>query len=170
MSSLRTRRGRSSSRDGGASLVEFALLLPLFVVLIFGMITAGIALSQQNSVKNAVREASRFAAVRDNADVQVYLADVIAQVENAATGDLRDTTAGKKICAAHTTNGTTFTSRTKTGSTVATGTGRCIQPSEDTATGARTQIRAERKTEIGAIFFTIPIDLEAQSVSRYERS
>ena len=154
--------------DRGASLVEFALILPLFVVLIFGMITGGIAISQQNAVKNAVREASRFAAVRDNADVQVYLADVIAQVENAATGDLDDSVPGKTICAAHTSDGTTFASRVKSSTGVSTGTSGCLPPSEDTATGARTQVHAERDAEIGAIFFTIDIDLDAQAVSRYE--
>ena len=172
MGNVRARRRQPGRTDGGASLVEFALILPLFVVLIFGMITGGIALSQQNSVKNAVREASRFAAVSPTGttapEVQAYLDGVIQQVEDASTGDLADSVDGKQICVAHTTNGTVFASRTKTGATTA--------PLDSTAcfsdglgTRPRTQVLAKRRSEIGAIFFTVPINLSSQSVSRYER-
>lgn len=165
-------RVRTRARERGASLVEFALILPVFVVLIFGMITGGIAVSQQNSVKNAAREATRFAAVTQagttSAQIQAYLDTVIQQSEAAATGDLANTVSGKRICAAYTSNGSTFVSRTKTGGgTPVTGAAACFADGLGTSK-ARTQVLAERKSEIGAIFFTVPIDLSAKSVSRYE--
>lgn len=173
MANLRTQRRRGSGSDDGASLVEFALILPVFVVLVFGMITGGIALSQQNSVKNAVREASRFAAVSDTGttapEIHTYLDGVIQQVESAATGDLGDSVDGKRICAAYTSDGSSFISRTKTGAgTPVTGSSSCYSDGLGSAR-ARTQVVAERKAEIGAIFFTVPIDLSSRSVSRYER-
>lgn len=171
MANLRVQRRRCSGSDNGASLVEFALILPVFVVLIFGMITGGIALSQQNSVKNAVREASRFAAVSDigttPADLTTYLDSVIEQVEDASTGDLGDDVEGNRVCVAYTGDGSAFTSRVKDGASITAGSGSCFVDS--VGTRARTQVLAERKTEIGAIFFEIPIDLESKSVSRYER-
>ena len=48
--------------DSGASAVEFALLLPLLVVLIFGILFGGLLLNQQLSVTQSAREGARFAA------------------------------------------------------------------------------------------------------------
>lgn len=171
MANLRVQRRQQKSTDRGASLVEFALILPLFVVLIFGMITGGIALSQQNSVKNAVREASRFAAVSPKgttaSELVDYLDGVIAQVEAAASGDLDNGVSGKVICAAHTTDGAVYASRTKTGSSTTSGTSACF--ADGLGARSRTQVVAERDAEIGAIFFTVDIDLRTQTASRYER-
>ena len=52
---------RSSSR--GQGLVEFALVLPIFMVLLIGMVDLGHAIWANNSVANASREAARFASV-----------------------------------------------------------------------------------------------------------
>ncbi|MCO8126336.1 pilus assembly protein [Acidimicrobiia bacterium EGI L10123] len=49
-------------RDGGASLVEFALLLPVFAMLLFGGITAGLALNEKQQMTHATREGARYAA------------------------------------------------------------------------------------------------------------
>lgn len=48
--------------DGGAAAVEFALLLPLFVMLVFGIISGGFTFDRWISVTQSAREASRFAA------------------------------------------------------------------------------------------------------------
>lgn len=48
--------------DRGAAAVEFALLLPLFVVLVFGIISSGFAFERWINVTQASRETSRFAA------------------------------------------------------------------------------------------------------------
>ncbi len=55
------RRGREGER--GASLVEFALLLPLLIVLIFGIIEASWAFAQHNDIRHGAREGARLAAV-----------------------------------------------------------------------------------------------------------
>ena len=49
--------------ERGASLVEFALVLPLLVVLLFGIIEASWAFAQQNDVRHGAREGARLAAV-----------------------------------------------------------------------------------------------------------
>lgn len=54
----RARRGG----DTGAAAVEFAILLPLFLVLVFGLITGGIAFERWINVTQGAREASRFGA------------------------------------------------------------------------------------------------------------
>jgi hypothetical protein len=47
----------------GQTLVEFALIVPLLVVLISGIITLGIGVFVQQQLTNAAREAARYAAI-----------------------------------------------------------------------------------------------------------
>jgi len=47
----------------GAAAVEFALLLPLLVLLLFGMIEFGLAFNTRIQATNAAREAARMAVV-----------------------------------------------------------------------------------------------------------
>lgn len=44
-------------------MVEFALVLPLFLLLLFGIMEAGWLFAQQVEVRNAAREGARIAAV-----------------------------------------------------------------------------------------------------------
>lgn len=58
---MRPHRDRTRSR--GQGLVEFALVLPIFLVILIGMVDLGRAIWANNSVANAAREAARFASV-----------------------------------------------------------------------------------------------------------
>ena len=56
-------RGRAigkSGRDGGATLVEFAFVLPLLLLLIFGIIETGRLITTYVSVSTASREGARY--------------------------------------------------------------------------------------------------------------
>jgi Flp pilus assembly protein TadG len=60
------RRDRSrTSGERGAALVEFALILTLFFVMIFGMIEFGVDYNNYISVRNGSREAARMGVVND---------------------------------------------------------------------------------------------------------
>ena len=56
---------RFAPRTGadGQGLVEFALVLPVFMVILIGMVDLGRAIWANNSVANSAREAARFASV-----------------------------------------------------------------------------------------------------------
>ena len=75
---LRERLGAHDER--GASLVEFALILPLLLVLLFGVIEASWAFAQQNDVRHGAREGARLAAV-DFGDVTTIANEVCARME-----------------------------------------------------------------------------------------
>ena len=60
-----TPRGRS---ERGQSLLEFALVLPVFLVLVFGIIDFGLGLKAWISITNAAREGARVGAVRGTCD------------------------------------------------------------------------------------------------------
>lgn len=49
--------------EGGASMVEMALVLPLLLIMLFGIIEASWAFAQQNDVRHGAREGARVAAV-----------------------------------------------------------------------------------------------------------
>ena len=49
--------------DDGAALVEFALIAPLFFLLVFGIMEFGWAFFQQLDVRHGAREGARLAAV-----------------------------------------------------------------------------------------------------------
>jgi Flp pilus assembly protein TadG len=53
-----------SSDESGASAVEFALILPLFLLLVFGMIDFGRAYNMQMTLTDAAREGVRPLALR----------------------------------------------------------------------------------------------------------
>ena len=51
------------TRERGAALVEFAVLAPLLVVLVLGIVEFGWAFGQFNDIRHAAREGARLAAV-----------------------------------------------------------------------------------------------------------
>jgi len=56
---IRSRNG--SSR--GQTIVEFALIAPVFFLLLFGIIDFGMALDQRITLQHAIREGARYGAV-----------------------------------------------------------------------------------------------------------
>ena len=54
---------QGSARDRGAVLVEFAVLMPLMLLLVLGVIEFGYGLAQHLDVRHGAREASRLVAV-----------------------------------------------------------------------------------------------------------
>jgi Flp pilus assembly protein TadG len=54
---------RIRNRDRGASLIEFAILMPLLILLLFGIVEFAWAFSQNVDVRHGAREGARLAAV-----------------------------------------------------------------------------------------------------------
>jgi Flp pilus assembly protein TadG len=57
-----TRAGRSEKRSRGQSLVEFAVALPVFMLLLFGMLEFGFVFSHHLTLEYATREGARVGA------------------------------------------------------------------------------------------------------------
>lgn len=75
--SLRARLG-----ERGAVAVEFALVLPVLVMLMFGIITSGLAYADHLSITNAVREGGRFGAAIDySSDSKAWADSVQSRVQ-----------------------------------------------------------------------------------------
>lgn len=55
--------GRSHEREAGASLVEFAILAPLLVILVLGIVEFGWLFAQMNEIRHVAQEGARWGAV-----------------------------------------------------------------------------------------------------------
>lgn len=75
---MRRRPARNSPHDRGAAAVEFALLLPVLLLLVFGIIDFGRALNAQVTLTQAAREGARMAALGEP--------NVVSGTQAAATG------------------------------------------------------------------------------------
>ena len=51
--------------ESGAALVEFALLLPVFMALVLGMLSGGLIYNQKMDLTHATREGARYGAAID---------------------------------------------------------------------------------------------------------
>jgi Flp pilus assembly protein TadG len=72
-------RDRQRGKDDGASAVEFALVLPLLIILLFGIISFGIVFAQKLALGNAARQAARYGVVQGRT-----CGDVVASAQSAA--------------------------------------------------------------------------------------
>ncbi len=82
-------RSVAGARSGerGAVAVEFALLLPVLIVILFGITAFGVAFSRFVTYISAAREGARYAAVHCQPDATSCTNQMIAdRVEQASVG------------------------------------------------------------------------------------
>jgi len=65
------------NREKGQSVVEFALIIPLFLLLILGMIYGGFAYADYLQYSTSVREAARDIAIQKTAEKRKNIAESI---------------------------------------------------------------------------------------------
>lgn len=166
--------------EGGASLVEFALILPIFMMLVVGMVSAGIAYNHKLSLTHAAREAGRYGAtlpVTSYASLDLWLDDLAARVADNATGALETTAPNRYICVAYVFPNGPVTSvldhtrrREESPSLGVTYANGACPGVSDTRPGSerRVQVQARRDTDIEALLFSTTVTLNSQALSRYE--
>jgi Flp pilus assembly protein TadG len=78
---------RRSDRGRGQSLVEFALVVPLFLLLVAGMIDFGLGLNASITVTNAAREGARLGVVTKLTTLESdFTTAVTTRVQSMLTG------------------------------------------------------------------------------------
>lgn len=88
------RSPQQGDRQRGASIVEFAIILPLFVSLLFGVIDFGIALAQQINLQGAAREGARQGVTNGDVVVTATQARGILAAADLQTKFAVDTSGG----------------------------------------------------------------------------
>jgi Flp pilus assembly protein TadG len=153
--------GRADA-ERGAALVEFALVLPLIMSLVLGLVTAGGAYNRKLSLTDGVREGSRFGATLNGPTTNGWLSDVQNRTAELSTGEVTTNQicvklvkAGTGDVYAATPSGCSSVAEPATPSTTATG--DCV-----------VKIWASRPVTLQAMFFSANVTLTGKSVSRYE--
>lgn len=131
-------------------------------MLLVGVVTSAIAFGQKNSIENAAREASRYAATLP--DVWDNLADVVEVARSAAQGNLGSGVAGQYICVAHTGSNRKLE---EVGGVQIPSNGTCYN---DDLSDSRIQVETGRQSQISAALFSIDVTLNSQATARYERA
>ena len=75
-----------TANERGQALVEFALVAPIFLLLLFGIIQMGLLFAGQNGLVSAVRETARYAApyrVVDSAGATTTCDTVVGKLTDA---------------------------------------------------------------------------------------
>jgi len=158
------------NRDqSGAALVEFALLLPVFMALILGMFSGGVAYNQKLDVTHATREGARYGATvavtNQFANGQSWASNVRDLIIDRASGDLSGT--GTAVCVALVSGTGASTAAIDSTHTTAGGTTPCYSDNSADA-GRRVQVSASRPSKVEALLFSSGITLNAKAESRYE--
>jgi Flp pilus assembly protein TadG len=83
-------------QEDGAAAVEFALVVGLLAVLIFGLLEYGLAFWQVQNLRSATREGARVAAVRGDED-RIEAAMVDASAGSLSSGSF-DFTVSPTLC------------------------------------------------------------------------
>ena len=81
-------RTRIGGRDRGTAAVEFALVMPLFLALVFGVIDFGYMINRDTMINNAAREGAREGALNPDLN-QIKCTVRRALVSAAPVGEAR---------------------------------------------------------------------------------
>ena len=175
--------------DRGAVLVEMAFALPLLMMLIVGMVSAGIAYNHQLALTHAAREGGRLAAtlpvtnfvpMGGKSSMDLWLEEVAARAVEDATGSLDPGVPGLVVCVAYVhPNGGIATDQT----TIRIDNGGIPTYAQDPSPPdpslwcfpdarpdgeRRVQVAVARETDFNVVFFSSTVTLDAEAVNRFE--
>jgi Flp pilus assembly protein TadG len=164
----------SRTKERGAALVEFALILPLVLMLAFGVITAGIAYNHKIDLTHAAREGARYGATLaqlqcsgspNPCGTKTWAQVVQAVVVQRAMGDVT----AADVCVALVTGNPGAVLATGFSVNSPNGNGTCYSDGNDDP-GKRVQV-AIRKTgdTIDGVLFKMPVTLTSQATAKFEQ-
>lgn len=161
-------RGPSRRRghgDEGAALVEFALILPLLVVLLLGTITAGLSINDELQLNHSARDAARYGATvpEDQTFASGTWATNVRLVAVTRFGG--DLSAGD-VCVAL-VSGVTPVPLSSDHTTETSG-GACFDDSAAGISATRVQVAASTDAQIETGLYTFDLSLDADAVTMHE--
>jgi Flp pilus assembly protein TadG len=190
-------RRRCTADERGAAAVEFALLAPLFFMLVFGMFSGGLLFNEKSQLTFAAREGARYgsalpltqnftgavdaysgtgcttASSGGSNSGPLWACNVAKDAITAASGDLASTIPNVFVCVAMVKEGTANTVLTLSGSTyyydtAAGATGTCFNDGgADQA--RRLHVLVRRNGSLNAVLFSMSITLTSQGIARAEQ-
>ncbi len=156
----------------GASLVEFALVLPVFFMLVLGMFTGGLAYNRKLALTQATREAARYGATLPVATLNSWLDAVATVAVKSAEGELESGVPNRSVCVAYVFQ--TGTPQSQTKRRVETTGGPSYEFDRECFTDGRplnetrVQVATARTSNLEALLFSQDLVLRSEAVSRFE--
>lgn len=168
---LRAFRRWDGRGEAGASLVEFALVLPVFLMVVLGMLTGGLAYSRKLSIAQAAREGARFGAtlpITTSVPIGTWLTRVSDLTIASSDGELGPDRPGRFVCVAYVqASGTAMRRQTVGAASPVVESQPCI--ADDGRSGeARVQIVASRTSELEVLVYSRTLTLSSHAVARAE--
>lgn len=177
--------GREVGRgDDGAAVVEFALILPLLVVLMLGMFTGAMAWNQSQALGQGARVAGRYGATLplatpiapETAQAQAnarWLDELIDRAVTASGGDLGSGVPGRIVCVAYVDPAGASADQTIRRRLLADGTRTAVDATpcftdDQDDTDKRVQVSVERDGYIDTGLYRFPLTMRRTAVYRYE--
>lgn len=165
------RVSRRRNTDDGAAAVEFALLLPIFLLILFGVIFFGFAFNTKINLTQTARETSRYGATLslkasapgNSGTIDTWLTKVTDVAKSAGGDDLTSTSDGRYICVAMVTSGVTKSLTTGTG-----GPASSAPCYSDGRTDNRVQVVVRTNAIFNGLIFGGTITLDSSSTTKYE--
>jgi Flp pilus assembly protein TadG len=166
-----------SGDDRGAALVELAFALPLLLMLLVGMVSAGVAYNNQLALTHSAREGGRYAAtlpVTNFGSMEDWLEEVINQAVNDATGTLAAGVPGRSVCVAY-VHPAGVAASDQTASRILDNSG--LQPTQSGQqcfsdgrpdNERRVQVVVGRDIDFSVVFWSTTLNLDAEGVNRFE--
>ncbi len=170
------RWGRRRGGDRGASLIEFAMVMPLIMMLMLGMTSGATAWNQSQAIGHGGQVAARFGATAplpaSTGDMDDWLDVVLERAISASEGKMVAGTANRAICVAYVDPAgaaadKTYSRRMNAAGVKTDATTECFADSLGT-TAKRVQVMLDRSGFIELGFYRQPLSLNRKVVFRYE--
>lgn len=151
----------------GANAVEFAILLPILLVLLFGVIYGGFAFNTKLTITQAAREGARFGAtlafLEDETEPhEAWFTDIRDRVVDTALGDQGLAPGDRYICVR-------YVDANGVGDSREFGTGDCTVDASSVPAGReRVEVVVSRPSRLDLIFYGFDINLRSVGIARYE--
>ena len=157
--------------QSGANAVEFALLLPILIVLLFGILYGGLAYNRSLALTQSAREGARFAATLPGAVDGTSLDSgwfdtVVERIEYTSTRSLGPQHADRYICVRVVDEDeNVYIADIGAGSY---GNGDCDVDSTSVQDRERVEVVVRREAVLELIFYRFPLNLRSDAVARLE--
>lgn len=169
---------RRCADDGGVALVEFALVLPVLMMLLLGSVSGATAWNQSQALGQGARVAGRYASTLplpvtfDATTMAGWLDGVLDRSIDAAEGKMVTGIGGRSVCVAYVDPAgaapdKTYSRRIDAAGIRTSATSVCISDSLSD-TEKRVQILLERDSFLDIGLYRQPIQLRRSVVYRFE--
>jgi Flp pilus assembly protein TadG len=162
--------------ERGAVLVEFAFVMPILVMFLFGIVSAGMAWNNNMALAQGARVGGRYAATlptHNYTSMDDFLDAVAARVVSASEGSLATTATGRLVCVAYVSGGTATLDKTRrrneSGTTVTRSDSACFSDGQ-ASTERRVQVMTEVSLPFNVGIWSRMVTLHQQLTFRYEVS